>query len=146
MNHDNPFQLPSARLADPEDEPGLQKIEALDVSETWKNRFKAIWKAGGPTMPHAKSLPKAERRLLHSFSILPFFLGPFYYLSKGMWKRAITMTLMCVVAIVILGIIFDFYGWHKMTNALKYGVGAFYASMANMHYYKKMVLDDNGWW
>lgn len=146
MNHENPFQLPKARVADHEDEPDLQKIEALDVSDAWKKRFRAIWKAGGPSMPRAKELSKEDRKLLHSFNALAFFLGPFYYLGKGMWKRAITMTFLCVVTLLALGMVFDFFGWYKLTSALKYGVGAFYAAMANVHYYKKRVLDDNGWW
>ena len=40
----------------------------------------------------------------------------------------------------------DQFGYEKLANALGYGVGAVFAVRANIDYYKKMVLGDNGWW
>lgn len=52
-----------------------------------------------------------------------------------------------MVAIVsVLGWILDSLGQAKIANMLGYGVSAVFAIRANIDYYKKMVLGDNGWW
>ena len=46
----------------------------------------------------------------------------------------------------LLGIGLDYLGYSRIANALGYGISAVFAIRANLDYYKKMLLNDNGWW
>jgi hypothetical protein len=141
MNPYAPPQAPVLEADSPE-----QLIASLPVSAKWQARFRAIQRAGGPKMPHYKELPAAERRAAFGFNILAFLFGPIYYACKGMWKRGLALFLLCAVVVISLSIGLDYLGYEKLANALGYGVGAVFAVRANIDYYKKMVLNDNGWW
>ena len=139
----NPFQPPQATVADQEQ---AIDIDSLNVSDKWKKRFHGIQKAGGPRMPNLTQLPKEDRRQISPFNVLAFLFGPFYYLAKGMWRKALAMSLICFVVLFVIGIILDALGISFLDRALGYGVAAVFAVRANIDYYKKMVLADNGWW
>jgi hypothetical protein len=121
-------------------------IENLPVSETWKKRFRWLKKAGGPSMKNLKDMPKSERIRGSPFNILAFLFGPFYYIVKGMWKKGVALFVVCVVAVVLLEILLSKFGFTKIGKSLGYGVSAVFAVRANIDYYKKMVLGENGWW
>jgi hypothetical protein len=143
MSQVNPYQPPQSNLDDSDEE---ADIDSLNVSDTWKKRFKLLKQAGGPKMPHFKSMPRKERAGIGLFNVLAFLFGPFYYLAKGMWRKAITLSVACVVAVVVVDLILMAMGFGKLAGALGYGIAAVYATRANIDYYKKMVLGDNGWW
>ncbi|MET0335796.1 MAG: DUF2628 domain-containing protein, partial [Rhizobacter sp.] len=81
-----------------------------------------------------------------SFNVLAFLFGPLYYLTKGMWKKALSLFGACIVVVVVVGVVLDLFGFGKIADALGYGAAAIFAVRANIDYYKKMVLGDNGWW
>nr|MBF0681388.1 DUF2628 domain-containing protein [Pseudomonas sp.] len=141
MSAANPYAPPSAPLAG--DEPAL--IESLPVAETWKRRFRAIAKAGGPKLPLFKSLPRAERRLAMGFNILAFLFGPLYYVAKGMWRRAISYMVLAVAAVLLIDLLLEAMGFGEFTRFLSYGIAAVFAMRANLDYYKCQVLGDRGW-
>jgi hypothetical protein len=143
MNETNPFAPPKAPVRDAIEESGVD-IDALDVSETWKTRFRLLERAGGPKMPHINDLRYGDRTRV-MFNILAFLFGPLYYVSKGMWRKAITFFLIGVAAIVILTFVFEALGWSSVNRALSYGLAAFFSMRANIDYYKRVVLGDNGW-
>lgn len=97
-------------------------------------------------MPNLKTLSKSDRRNAFGFNILAFFFGPLYYIAKGMWKRGIALFVLMATIVLILGFVLDSFGFEKVSNALTYGVGAAFAIRADIDYYKKMVIGDNGWW
>jgi hypothetical protein len=144
MNPGNPYATPQAAVLETQAPDEL--IAALPVSAKWQTRFRAIQRAGGAQMPDLKQLSAAERRAAVSFNILAFLFGPIYYACKGMWKKALTLFLACAVVVIGLGLVLDHFGYEKIANAMGYGVGALFAVRANIDYYKKMVLGDNGWW
>lgn len=144
MTPDNPYATPQAAVIEA-DSPE-QLITSLPVSAMWQARFRAIARAGGPKMPHYKELPAADRRAAFGFNILAFLFGPIYYACKGMWKKGLALFLLCAVVVISLGLLLDQFGYEKLANALGYGVGAVFAVRANIDYYKKRVLGDNGWW
>ncbi|MCX7092024.1 MAG: GYF domain-containing protein [Methylobacter sp.] len=115
-----------------------------EISEPWKQKFELIEKAGGPKLKEARNLPFKERSKI-MFNLLGSIFGPFYYLVKGMWKKAVVLSAIGVLAIIILELIFDKIGVRnsKITNFI---IPSIFASRANIDYYKKMVLGDNGWW
>lgn len=117
----------------------------MPVSNSWKQKFRLMEKAGGPKQPNLKSLAAGERFKI-GFNILAFLFGPLYYLVKGMWKKALSLFCVCLVAIVAVGVILELVGLGHVGNALGYGAAAVFAVRANIDYYKKMVLGENGWW
>ena len=141
----NPFAPPQAPVSDVPSPLATAAIDELPVSDTWKTKFMLMEKAGGVKMPQHKALSTGERMKI-SFNVLAFLFGPFYYLAKGMWKKAITLFVVSVAIVVILEIALEMAGLGRFGKALTYGVAAVYAVRANIDYYKKMVLGQNGWW
>ena len=121
-------------------------IDALDVSPSWKRKFHWLRRAGGPSMSNAKFMSREEQRKIPHFNACAFLLGPFYYVAKGMWRRAISLSIACLAAVLVLGLVLESLGYGKLVLALGYGAAAVFAVRANIDYYKKMVLRDNGWW
>ena len=142
MTPTNPYAAPKANVLAAAD----ADIDRLPVSEKWKTRFKMIRKAGGPKLPKLKQLSRQERGKVGVFNILAFLFGPFYYLAKGMWRKAISLFVVCAVAVIIASVILELIGFGKFASALGYAVAAVFAVRANIDYYKTMVLGDNGWW
>jgi hypothetical protein len=141
----NPFTPPQSHVADLTDSLEAD-IDSLPVSATWKKRFTWLKKAGGPSMPNFKTMPKAERKGFNQFNILAFLFGPFYYLAKGMWRKGISLFVVCFAVVIALELLLVMIGFGPIGKALGYGISAVYAIRANIDYYKKMVLGENGWW
>lgn len=141
MSTQNPYAPPLAPLTGAE----TDRIEALPVSDSWKRRFQAIAQAGGPRLPAFKSLSAAERRQAMAFNILAFLFGPLYYLAKGMWRRALSYTLLALGAVTLIIMGLDVVGYGDFARFLAYGVAGVFAMRANLDFYKSQVLGDNGW-
>lgn len=127
-------------------------IDALDVSEKWKNCFKAIRTLGGPAMPLMKTLPKEEWKPafkqanagIASFG-LAFVFGFFYYVAKGMWKKGLVLLAIVIPIIVVASAILYMIGGDGLANATRFIGGAIFAMMAPSDFYAKKVLGDEGW-
>lgn len=145
MTQENRYAAPRAELADIDDEPAHADIDSLSVSDAWKHKFRLLEQAGGPGQRHLKDLAPGERFKI-GFNILAFLFGPFYYMAKGMWKKAISLFGACFAVLLVIGFVLDLVGLGKIGNALGYGAAAVFAVRANIDYYKKMVLRENGWW
>ena len=48
--------------------------------------------------------------------------------------------------VIALELLLVMIGFGQFGKALGYGVSAVFAIRANIDYYKKMVLGENGWW
>ena len=146
MSERNPFATPKARVDDTADA-SLVDIDHLPVSDKWKEKFRVYRKAGAPEFSRFGELtPEERKRATFGFNILAFLFGPFYYLAKGMWRRGVTLLVVAVIVVAMIDIVFGLMGWARLGSALGYGIAAIYAVRANLDYYKKMVLGDNGWW
>ena len=145
MSEINPFLPPQSNVADQSEDHEVD-IDSLPVSDTWKKRFKWLRSAGGPSMSNLKNLPKEQQKSFVSLNILAFLFGPFYYLAKGMWKKAISLFTVCFAVIFLLEIVLIMAGFGGLAKALGYGGAAVFGVRANIDYYKKMVMNDNGWW
>ncbi|KLK90698.1 hypothetical protein AA309_24100 [Microvirga vignae] len=68
-------------------------IDVLNVSETWKKRFRIIEKAGniGAFGYRNGSQLDLSERFSVGFSVLAFFFGPFYYFFKGMHQKGFVL-------------------------------------------------------
>lgn len=132
-----PQRVPNAQAA------ASLNSESEVISDSWKEKFELLEKAGGVKMPNIKNLPFGERMKI-VFNIWAFLFGPIYYLVKGIWKKAISLFAVSVLIIVILELICKEIGISStITNFV---AGAIFATRANIDYYKKIKLGDNGWW
>lgn len=116
---------------------------AQEISEAWKERFALIEKAGGVKLPKLGELESTEKRKV-LFNIWGLLFAPFYYLAKGMWKKAIVLAaLSIVIALVIDALLGESRIVDLMTNLI---APALFAVRANVDFYKKTILGDNNWW
>lgn len=118
----------------------LDPIARLDVSASWKRKFRLIDKAGGPDLPQFRDLPFGER-LGVNFNVLGFLFGPFYFLAKGLWRQAVLYFIFALA----LFFVFEAMGLGKFARSIGYGLAAAYALRANVSYYRKVVLGDAPW-
>lgn len=117
--------------------------EQESISDSWRVKFELLEKAGGVKLTNAKNLPFGERMKV-VFNIWALLFGPLYYLAKGMWKKAISLTGISLLAIVVLEVICQAMGVSDMiTNFVS---GAVFSTRANIDFYKKVKLGENGWW
>lgn len=72
--------------------------------------------------------------------------GPLYYAFKGMVKKALLFLVLAFAFNVALSLLMETVGLGEYDRYLVYGIAAVFAIRANIDYYKKMVLGDNGWW
>jgi hypothetical protein len=145
MKETNPYAPPKTEVADVKLTFKGSRIDALQVSDSWKIRFRLLERAGGVKMPKLKNLSSGERMKI-MLNLLAFLFGPFYYLAKGMWKKGLVLFGICFLIVVVLELGLELVGLGRIGNAIGYGVGAIFALRANIDFYKKMVLGDNGWW
>jgi len=116
-----------------------------DLPQIWRIRFDLIERAGGPALPRKKTLSASERfRTLFNFWALLF--APFYYLFKGMWRKALTYWLPGFLLLSLLDAVAPDIDWDLVKRAVGIGTAILFTLRANIDYYKKMVLNDNGWW
>lgn len=118
----------------------LDLIARLDVSDKWKDRFRAIERAGGPDLPKFRTLSPAERRGVQ-FNWIAFLFGPFYFLAKGLWRQAVVYVLLAIAC----GLTMEAVGLGEFGRAVGFGFAAVYAIRANVSYYRKVVLSESLW-
>jgi hypothetical protein len=116
---------------------------AQTISPAWQKKFALLEKAGGPKLSKLSQLKFGER-IGVAFNIWGFLLAPVYYLVKGMWKKAIVLTALGIALVLILEVILE--AFKIRSSAASFATCAIFATRANIDYYKKMVLGDNGWW
>lgn len=146
MNNINPYAPPGSEVDDIPVASTSTDIDRLRVSPAWKVKFYLIAKAGGPSMTRFKQLAFGERMKI-GFNIFAFLFGPLYYVAKGMWRKGLLLFVACVAVLAVLSAVLELSGFgHAVSAALGYATGAVFAVRANVDFYKKMVLKDNGWW
>jgi hypothetical protein len=141
MNETNRYAPPKAEVSDVTLSFKGSRIDALKVSDAWKTRFRLIERAGGVKLPNLKALAFGQRMKV-MFNVLAFLFGPLYYLAKGLWKKALVLFAICVVVVVVADLVMG----DRLGNAIGIATGALFAVRANIDFYKKKVLGDDGWW
>jgi hypothetical protein len=118
----------------------VDRINSLDLSSKWKQRFILIAKAGGPEVPQLRQLAPKERRAI-GFNIFAFLFGPFYYLLKGLWRQASVyfgLTVLCIFAM-------DAAGLEQIDRMAGGAASVIYGWRANISYYRRAVLGETFW-
>jgi Protein of unknown function (DUF2628)/zinc-ribbon domain len=111
-----------------------------ELSAPWGPKFALIEKAGGVKLPNVKSLTFGERAKL-SFNVWAFLFGMLYYFAKGMPKKGISLFGLAVLISLVLE---EIGGFGQEISPFVMGV--LFSTRANIDYYKKIVLKDDGWW
>jgi len=119
--------------------------EEAELSALWRIRFDLVEKAGGPGRPLFKQLRFGERFRL-GFNLWAWLFGPFYYVAKGMWRKAVSVTCLSLAVTVFMSALAPDGGLEFLNVALNTVLGVWLVLNANINYYKKVVLGDNGWW
>lgn len=145
MDAPNPCAAPAAATVDPAGEVASpERIAALPVSDAWKARFRLISAAGGARLPLADRLPGGER-LAVSFNLPAFVLGPLWFLAKGLWRQAITMSALSLLAMTVVGIVLGLVGLAQVAPLVGWACMAVFGARANVAYYVKMALGRKVW-
>ena len=145
MNPHNPYAPPATEVLDIPILMPTVDIESLAVSRRWKNKFRLFEKAGGANLSRLRDLSLSERIKI-TFNFLSFLFGPIYYVIKGMWRKGLVLFVVCAGVVLTLAFGLELAGLGRLNSSLGYGVGIVFATRANIDYYKKMVLQQNGWW
>jgi hypothetical protein len=114
-----------------------------DLSKSWKKKFSIIEKAGGTKLPKVRELTFGELFLIN-LNFWAYLFGPFYYLAKGMWKKAVLLFGLCVIGAAVLDAILESNG--MASTITRFIAPAVFGVRANMDYYKKVMLGENRWW
>ena len=119
------------------------KINNLDVSDSWKAKFLTITKAKPisfgliPKFENPKELNFSAK-----FNFLAFFFGVIYYAVKGMWKKALAILGLGIILTIVVSVINP-----NFAQFVGYGIAGLAAGMANYDFYRFKVLDEgNFWW
>jgi len=121
--------------------------ESLEISESWKEKFKILEKAGeftGISYENNKSLSASERRKI-GFNILALLFGSLYYFSKKMHYKAafilgagfLFSALLTLIGTTISIVIPSIIYWVVPA--------AIVASIANYDYFKFMTKNEVMW-
>jgi hypothetical protein len=122
-------------------------IDDLNVSEKWKERFRLIEKAGPferGKYRHQETLTPAERRKIN-FNVPAFLFSAFYYLVKGMPRKAFVIAGCGWLFAALLTILESILNFTAPSSIFWIVPGAVVASLANRDYYQKMVLHEDMW-
>jgi hypothetical protein len=116
------------------------------ISDAWRARFALLHKAGGAAMPQSIELTLGERAMVR-FNLPAFVLGPVYYAAMGMWKKGVTLGLLSCLLIVLARLLLGTVGLaHSGLTAMAYLIAPLlYATRANIDYFTRVVLHDDGW-
>ena len=130
----NPYAPPKAPVLSAK----LDPIARLDVSDKWKEIFRLIDDAGGPSLAGLRNLDRSGRRRVQT-NWWALFFGPLYYLAKGLWLPAVT-----VFAVAVgVGMLFEAMGFGDVRFGV--GVGILCSMRANVLYYRLKVLGERSW-
>lgn len=132
-----------ANLFQKADGPESSGIDSLKVSNTWKQIFNLIEEAGGYVwsrrLYHLK-YPKAltwKERIKVGFSLWGALFGPFYYLVKRMWAKALIYTAINIALLTFLELLTG-YEW-------RYGGSVLFGMLAKWDYYLLKVKKKQLW-
>ena len=110
-----------ANLFQKADSPESSGIEALEISESWKEKLRLIEEAGGFNglyVRNSQDLTFRERFKL-TFNVGGLLLGPFYYFLKGMWVKG-TIYFALAVAFAALRFLYDVPYVHYLILPLQF--------------------------
>ena len=138
----------------------LERIEALNVKESWKQKFRLYAEAGlksGNFFPTFENANILKGNFLAKFNPFACLFGVFYYLYLGLYKKAGMIVVFFIVLQFLMGLI-DGIGVSNLPYPMIhiilflliipnfYFYFVYFSMSANYDYYRKQVLGENFWW
>lgn len=120
------------------------KINALEISESWKDKFRVLAEIGKPITYAMMLRNETVYRKLPigiKFNAWAFLFGIIYYLHKGMWKKGIVLLGSGIVLMIVVTILFG----KTAGNFAGFAATGLFASFASFDYYRMMVLGEDFW-
>lgn len=117
-----------------------------NLSNKMKKRFNLIKSKLKGTkfgLPYYDKLLGSENFLIINF--WAFFFNIFYYLFKGMWRKALTLLILHII-IVIPVILFNFPFQDIAIRIVNLIVPSICLISANYDLYRKIILKETFWW
>lgn len=114
-----------------------------DLSAYWRLKFDFYDRYGTRFTPQAVAAARARpfaTRMRSAINLPALFFGAIYFVTKGMWRKAITLTLFNVAFGVVLYLTFPALGFGGFPAN-----GALYMILAGPAYYRHRVLDSRSW-
>ena len=117
----------------------IQSIDELQISSSWKEKFKAI----GTTEPRG-DIPAPKFNDIAKYKALPFVFSWLYYFLKGMPKKGIIIFLLTII-LQLIGENLNSGGEFLILLSILFPAMVGFAQ-AKVDYYRKIVLGENFWW
>lgn len=131
----------------------LEKIETLDVKESWKEKFRLYAEAGlesGGIFPKFGNKEVIRGKFLAHSNAFGFLFGILYYLYLELYKKAGLFFIFYCVSSFLVGIIYGITDGSVNLEGLDVGVTLlsliYIAMTVNYDHYRKKVLGENFWW
>jgi hypothetical protein len=135
---------------------GYQAVNPQHVDMTatlpqkWQDIFALIDKAGGADLPNKQSLTPSEVKLVESPS-WSMFAPNLFYLVKGLWKKAISITLIWILLQVVVGGVYEALHIYRQSTTTSLFIGlvlyyVFCAKKVSLDYYRRVKFGLNPWW
>ncbi|MDQ1244315.1 MAG: hypothetical protein QG565_655 [Campylobacterota bacterium] len=121
------------------------KINALEVSESWKDKFRVLAEVGKPITYAMRLRNESAYKKLPigiKFNIWAFLFGLIYYFLKGMWKKGIVLFGSGIAIGIVLIVMFGESAGNITTMIV---TSLLFATFANFDYYRTMVLEEDFW-
>lgn len=139
-------------LSERTDAEHINKSDSLSIA--WQKRFELIKKAGGPALSwqpykavkNLNTLAFSERRAL--FNVFALLFGPLYYIFKGLWKKAVLLTLTYAIAVILASRLEQLYEIEMPLiywNTFSILIASHFAAYANVDYFDLKVNGKDFW-
>lgn len=126
----------------------IQSIDELQVSFSWKEKFKAIATTepkGDIPAPKFNNMAKYKALpFFTKYNLWAFFFSWLYYFLKGMPKKGMIIFALTIV-LQFIGENLNSGGEFLIILSILLPAAVGFAQ-ANVDYYRKMVLNENFWW
>lgn len=117
-------------------------ISQLDVSDGVRKRF-VFFNENPPIRRLGLAQVKGFDQLLKVFNVWAFLFGVFYYLIKGMWKKALSLFGASLVLITILALL---GANDQLLLLFQFFIAGIVGGFAYYDLYRKLVLKEDFWW
>ena len=128
-----------------------QPAQYSELKPKWQERFAFFDAYGAPSSPHAreafKELTKRKQRLIN-LNYYALFFGPIYFLTLGLWKKALSLLAITAFTSIAIDGAFLMAG-HETSMIFDRGLDVAFAFLwgycTNYAYYLKTIKKVQNW-
>ncbi|WP_345847655.1 DUF2628 domain-containing protein [Shewanella algae] len=132
------------------------KVTYEGLSSRWQKIFaefdfrqadKLGYFASAKSQPHLSRSKKEQIKgqNIINFNVLAFIFGPFYYMTKGMWKKGLYLLLLTLALNLLTVVIVSLFTDRDISTMLYIINSTIYGLTANYDYYRYYKLGETTW-